>query len=247
MTPRDIVERIGPHSTSADVAPLLDHRETDEAHLLALLRKHELSSGVIEAVARHDRWNKRRVVRAAIVNHIKTPKTLALRLLSLLFWKEQLKVATNIRLPMTLRVASERRLKERLPELESGEKISMAHSAPTGVLSKLALENDDKIIRALLRNPRLREQEVIAIVRRESTSGLVLRVVALSERWVHRPSVRKALVSHPNTPIHVALSLLHQVPERELRALLRESELPRVVALSAEKILSGDEPSLRSR
>ena len=32
-----------------------------------------------------------------------------------------------------------------------------------------------------------------------------------------------------------------------LRALLRESELPRVVALSAEKILSGDEPSLRSR
>ena len=247
MTPRDIVERIGPHSTSADVAPLLDHRETDEAHLLALLRKRELSSGVIEAVARHDRWNKRRVVRAAIVNHVKTPKTLALRLLSLLFWKEQLKVATNIRLPMTLRVASERRLKERLPELESGEKISLAHSAPIGVLSKLTLENDDKIIRALLRNPRLREQEVIAIVQRESTSRLVLRVVALSERWVHRPSVRKALVLHPNTPIHVALSLLQQVPERELRALLRESELPRVVALSAEKILSGDEPSLRSR
>ena len=51
MTPRDIVERIGPHSTSADAAPLLDHRETDEAHLFALLRKHELSSGVIEAVA----------------------------------------------------------------------------------------------------------------------------------------------------------------------------------------------------
>jgi len=58
----------------------------------------------------------------------------------------------------------------------------MAYSARTGVLSKLALENDDKIIRALLLNPRLREEEVVAIVRRESTSGFVLRVVALSER-----------------------------------------------------------------
>jgi len=246
MTPRESVEQIGPHSTAADVAPLLDHRETDETHLLVLLRKRELSSGVIEAVARHDRWNKRRAVRAAIVNHVKTPKTLALRLLSLLFWKEQLKVATNIRLPRSLRVASESRLKERLPELELGEKISMGHSAPTGILSTLALENDDKIIRALLRNPRIREQEVIAIVRRASTSGLVLRVVALSERWGHRPSVRKAIVSHPNTPIHVALSLLQHVSERELRTLLRESELPRVVALSAEQMLSGDEPSLRS-
>jgi hypothetical protein len=247
MTPREIVEQIGPHSTAADVAPLLDLRETDEAHLLVLLRKRELSSGVIEAVAQHARWNKRRVVRAAIVNHVKTPKTLALRLLSLLFWKEQLKVATNIRLPMSLRVASERRLGERLPELESGEKISMAYSAPTGVLSKLALENDDKIIRALLRNPRLREEEVVAIVRRESTSGFVLRVVALSERWIQRPSVRKAIVSHPNAPIHVALTLLRHVSERELRTMLRESELPRVVALSAEQMLSGDEPSPRSR
>ena len=245
MTPREIVDRIGPHSTTADAAALLDHRETDEAHLLALLRKRELSSVVIEALARHDRWNKRRVVRAAIVNHVKTPKTLALRLLSLLFWNEQLKVATNIRLPMALRVASESRLKERLPELEAGEKISIAYSAPTGILRKLALENDDKIIRALLRNPRLREQEVIAIVRRESTSGLVLRVVSLSERWVHRPAVRTALVSHSNTPIHVALLLLQDVPERELRTLLRESELPRVVAMRAEQILSGDEPSLR--
>ena len=123
----------------------------------------------------------------------------------------------------------------------------MAYSARTGVLSKLALENDDKIIRALLLNPRLREAEVVAIVRRESTSGFVLRVVALSERWIQRPSVRKVIVAHPNAPIHVALTLLRHVSERELRTMLRESELPRVVALSAKQMLSGDEPSPRSR
>ena len=124
----------------------------------------------------------------------------------------------------------------------------MAYSARTGVLSKLALENDDKIIRALLLNPRLREEEeVVAIVRRESTSGFVLRVVALSERWIQRPSVRKAIVAHPNAPIHVALTLLRHVSERELRTMLRESELPRIVALSAKQMLSGDEPSPRSR
>ena len=106
VRPRDILDTIGPHSNPGDVTPLLDHRETDEAHVLALLRKRELPSALIEAVSRHDRWNKRHVVRAAIVNHMKTPRTLALRLLSLLFWKEQLRVATNIRNTTILSIKS---------------------------------------------------------------------------------------------------------------------------------------------
>ena len=59
MTMREILDSLGPHSVGRDAAPLLDHAEADEAHILALLRKRELATPVIEAVARHDRWNKR--------------------------------------------------------------------------------------------------------------------------------------------------------------------------------------------
>ena len=238
---REILDSLGPHSAASDALPLLDHNEADEAHILALLRKRELATPVIEAVARHDRWNKRHVVRAAIVNHMKTPRTLALRMLSLLFWREQLRVATNIRLAMPLRVAAESRLRERLPELELGEKISMAHFAPPGLIPTLAEENHDRVIQSLLGNPRIREQEVVALARRESTSAAVLRVIAQSERWIVRPTIRTAVVSHRNTPVHVALTLVGRIPHRALRALVNGGELPPVVAIRARKILSGDE------
>ena len=241
MNVREILDSLGPHSVGSDAAPLLDHAEADEAHILALLRKRELATPVIEAVARHDRWNKRHVVRGAIVNHMKTPRTLALRMLSLLFWREQLRVATNSRLAMPLRVAAESRLKERLPELELGEKISIARSAPPGLISALAACNHARVVQSLLRNPRMREQEVLALVKRETTSGPVLRVVAQSERWVVRPPVRSGIVSHRNTPVHVALTLVSRMPRRTLVALVKSNELRPVVAIHARKILSGEE------
>ena len=49
MTMREILDSLGPHSVGRDAAPLLDHAEADEAHILALLRKRELATPVIEA------------------------------------------------------------------------------------------------------------------------------------------------------------------------------------------------------
>ena len=240
MRPYELMDRVGPHATADVVKPLLDHPDTDESHLLRLLRKRELSSSVIEALARHDRWGWRHVVRTAVVNHSKTPRTLALRLLSLLFWKEQLRVATNMRLTMALRMAAENRLKERLPELEIGEKTTLARTVPPALVAILASESEARLIRTLLQNPRAREVDVVGIVDRDSTHAAVLRVVAQSERWVSRPPVNLGLLRHPNTPVHVALSLLERISRRDLRKLVAGQELPRGVALRAGRILYGE-------
>lgn len=247
MTPTDWLEAIGPHSTPADVAPLLDHPETDEAHLLKLLRKRNLPSSVIEAVARHERWDGRHPIRAAIVLHAKTPRTLSLRLLSLLLWRDQLRVATDIRLHMPLRAAAESRLRERLPELELGEKISLARSAPPGLLSVLTADESHRVIAALLANPRLLEGDVVAIVRREKTPAEVLRVVAASERWISRPAVRVGVLCHPQTPVHSALRVLAGLSAHDIRRLLAEKPLSPVVRFGAERILSGENTSGRGR
>lgn len=240
MRPRDWVETLGPHSEGSDVEDLLAHEETDEAHILRLLRKRELAASVLETVARHERWGRRHVVRAAVVNHPKTPRTLALRLLSLLFWKEQLRVASNLRLAMPLRIAAENRLKERLPELEAGEKIAMARSAPPSLIPILAADPNPRLVAALLVNPRMRESDVAGIVQRDTAPGPVLRVVAQSERWIHRPAIRMGIITHRQTPVHVALSLLSRLERRDLSKLARSEGLPRVVALRIERLLRGE-------
>jgi hypothetical protein len=240
MTPADWVESIGPHATPEDVGPLLAHPQTEEAHLLRLLRKRDLPSSVIEAIARHERWDGRHTVRASIVLHAKTPRTLALRLLSLLRWRDQLRVAAEVRLHMPLRAAAESRLRERLPELELGEKVSLARGAPPGLLSVLASDDSHRVIAALLANPRLLEADVVSIVRRERAPAEVLRVVAASERWVSRPTVRAGVLSHPRTPVHSALKVLRGLTIHEVRALLTRTALPPVVRFAAEKILNGE-------
>ena len=129
MDVRRLIDRLGPTASPERATELLDHPDTEEAHLLGVLRKRDLPSAFLEALARHERWNGRHVIRAAIVNHPKTPKTLALRLLNQLFWKELLKVANNFRLPMPIRAAAEKYLRNRLAELELGERITMARTA----------------------------------------------------------------------------------------------------------------------
>jgi hypothetical protein len=246
MTAAQWVDDVGPHSTADDVAPILDDRETDEAHILRLLRKRDLPATVIECVSRHERWNGRHAIRTAIVMHIKTPRTLSLRLLGLLRWRDQLRVAVNLRLPMTLRTAAEGRLKERYPELELGEKISLARTAPTGLVPQLATENEARVIGALLNNPRLIEMDVIGLIRRDETASEVLRVVAQSERWINRPSIRLGLIRHPRTPVHMALRLVDRLSLPEIRKLVaKRHELPRVVLLACERILAGDRRSTR--
>jgi hypothetical protein len=247
MTPSEWIEAIGPHSTPEDVAPFLDHPQTEEAHLLRLLRKRELPSAILEAVARHERWDGQHSIRAAIVLHGKTPRTLGLRLLSLLRWRDQLRVATEVRLHMPLRAAAESRLRERLPELELGEKISLARSAPPGLLSVLAADESHRVVAALLSNPRLSEGDVVAIVRRERTPAEVLRVVASSARWISRPAIRSGILSHPATPVHSALSVLAGLSLGEIEKLVAEHALPPIVRAGAERILSGRGESRRGR
>jgi hypothetical protein len=158
----------------------------------------------------------------------------------LLLWRDQLRVATDLRLQMPLRAAAESRLRERLPELELGEKISLARTAPAGLLSFLAGDESHRVVAAVLSNPRLVEAEVAAVVRREKTPAEVLRVIAASERWISRPPIRDAVLSHRRTPVHSALKILAAMQAAEIRRLLGEKPLPPVVRFGAERILSGE-------
>lgn len=237
MDLRDLINTIGPDTPTDEMVSFLEHPDTEEAHVLAVLRKRNLPSAVIETLARNERWNGRYTVKAAIVNHPKTPKTLALRLLNLLFWKELLRTSTNFRLSMPVRIAAEGQLVTRLSKMELGEKVSLARGAPARVVSQLLEEAQPRVVEALLLNPRLREAEVVGLAERAAISSEVLRVLARSERWSSRYPVKMALVKNPRTPVHAALTLLGTLPRREVEKLVSSEALPRVVLVRANQLL----------
>ena len=238
MELRELMDALGPAATAKQAAAFLEHPQSEQAHVLTVLRKRDLPSAVIEAIARDERWNSRRIIKTAIVNHTKTPKTLALRLVNQLFWKELLKVANNFRLSMPIRTVAERYLRDRLAELELGERITLARTATAGLIPGLLGDGNARVVAALLNNPRLREVQVLQIVDDPGSSPEVLRAVADSERWASRPEVRTAVIKNKKTPVHTALRALAALPPRAIAKLVDKNELPPVIRLGAERILS---------
>lgn len=238
MEVRELMAKLGAGASPELVREFLDHDDTEEAHLLAILRKRDLPSSFLEAIARHERWNGRHVVKVAVVNHAKTPKTLALRLLNQLFWKELLKVTNNFRLSMPIRTTAERYLRDRLSELELGERITLARTAPPGLIPGLVGDKNARVIAALLNNPRLREVQVLALAEDPATPSEILRSVGESERWASRPAVKIAVVTNKKTPVHTALRSLASLPRPTIKKLLASDGIPRVIRLRAERILA---------
>jgi hypothetical protein len=234
-----LIQEMGPTTTGPQAEALLERTDMEEVHLLAVLRKRALAAAVIEAIARRERWMERQAIKVAIVSHPKTPRTLALRQLSWLFWGHLLKVTNNPQVAMPIRIAAERLLRERLLDLEPGERTTLARSAPPGLIKPLLEDEDPRVIGSLLQNPFLPEVEVLTLVESEKTAPEVLRLVAESSRWGSRYQVLLGLVKNRRTPTHSALRILASLPRPLVAEIIARHPLPRLLQLGAERILAG--------
>jgi hypothetical protein len=94
------------------------------------------------------------------------------------------------------------------------------------LLEKLALDPDPVVIGNLLRNPRLREVEVVRIAALRNVPTSTLEEIARVERWATRLLVRTALARNPNCPVALAIRLIGGLPLGVLKTLRSDPGLP---------------------
>jgi hypothetical protein len=110
--------------------------------------------------------------------------------------------------------------------LTLGERKSLAKKPDRNLLERLLGDPHPDVIRGVLRNPRLTEDDVVRFVARPGRPELLVEV-ARSPKWAHRPRVRLALVLNPLTPADVAIPLAGLLLRHELRLVVEST----VVAL----------------
>jgi len=93
------------------------------------------------------------------------------------------------------------------------------------------------VMRALLLNPRVVEEDVVAIAAARTTPGPVLREIAQDGRFAARPAVQKAIVLHMSTPPATALRIVRRLPVRTLKELAAGPRAPALVRLAAGRLL----------
>lgn len=205
---------------------LIEHRdELDVPTLRQALRNPFVTEEAIEIMLELRSLLGSYELRRDLTLHPRTPEIAALRFVPGLFWRDLMRLGSDMRVRPKVRQAADRHLGNRLPGLTLGERISLARIAGMGVLSQLRYDPEPRVFASLLQNPRLTEGLLLPLLNAEGTRPEILLQVARSHRWGNRYAVRLALVRHPRTPSAQAISLLSTLKKADLRALAKERRL----------------------
>lgn len=118
-----------------------------------------------------------------------------------------------------------------------GARRYLAKGSDKNLLSRLLKDPNPMVIRNLLRNPRITEQEVLKIASKRPNSAAVLKEISLSKKWIVRYSIKIALVRNPYTPPDIAIKLLHLLMEQDLKEISHDSFLHPQVRETAKSLL----------
>jgi hypothetical protein len=110
--------------------------------------------------------------------------------------------------------------------LTLGERKSLARRPDRDTMQLLMADPHPDVIRPLLRNPRITEDDVVRLAAKRPGRGEVLAEIARSTKWSHRPRVRIAVVMNPATPPEIAARIAGLLLRPELDLVARSPGVP---------------------
>ena len=101
-----------------------------------------------------------------------------------------------------------------------------------------------KVIRALLENRYLSEDDVEIIVKRKNLPPDILETIFRDKRWSESYPVRLALARNPRSPLSVSLSLARYLRLFDLEEITRSQSIPLVFRNKVEMIINERLPAM---
>ena len=110
--------------------------------------------------------------------------------------------------------------------LTLGERKSLAKKTDRTLLERLLGDPHPDVIRFVLRNPRLTEDDVVRFVARTPGRPDLITEVARTPKWAHRPRVRLAIVLNPLSPAELTIPLAGLLLKHELKLVVESTNVP---------------------
>jgi len=222
---------------------------------LALLKRADLPSEVLEQLAKNAKALKSRKVKIALASHPHTPRHVSVPLVRQFYTFDLLKVALSPRVPADVKVTVDDVLISRLRTVTTGERLTLARRASGRVAAALLLDvesgdgkigdhktidgkvvsgkiidaetvaRETRVMRTALENPRLTEALVINSVLRPAASAALVHAVAQHAKWSRRREIRAALLRSAHLSLARALEFSHEIPVPLLQEILASSRL----------------------
>jgi hypothetical protein len=123
----------------------------------------------------------------------------------------------------------------RIQFMNVSEKVQLAFRGDRMVRMLLVRDRNKLISSAVMRNPRMSEQEVEAIAGMRNVDDEVLRLLSTRRDWVGKYNIMLTLCRNPKAPIGVVLPLINRLTLRDLKGLKDDKGVQQVVREMAKK------------
>ncbi len=207
------------------VSALLKNPALDVNHLLALLKRRDLTEELVKAVSRLEWAGESREVKVALVRNPATPGGIVATLLPHLYLFELVSICLLPGVTPDQKVAVERAILQRLPTTPLGNKLTIARRGTSTIVEALVREGDPRLMEACLDSPHLKEAAVFRFLSGANASAETVSMVARHPRWKGRPNLRLAILRNPRTPAVWFTHLLPQLQLADVQGLLGSPRL----------------------
>jgi len=146
--------------------------------------------------------------------------------------------------PRPENVTAQPYLDRELSEQPLGMRKALARRLDFKLIRRIAMDQDHRVIRNLLDNPRLTEMDVIRIAATRPTSPRVLQEIYEHPRWITRYAVKKTIVLNPYTPTSIAMRLLTFLSVQHLQEIVDSPDVSRLIIEEARRLIAKKSGSL---
>jgi hypothetical protein len=120
-------------------------------------------------------------------------------------------------------------------ELTLGQRRALARKPSRAQLLKLMSDPHPMVVRIVLANPKLTEDDVVTMAAKRPAAREVM--VEIAKAWSHRPRVRMAILLNPGAAPAVTVPLLGLCSRSELAEVAGAADLPAVARSTARELL----------
>ena len=129
-------------------------------------------------------------------------------------------------------------LYSRVQEMSVAEKIKLATLGNKQAREVLIKDSNKLVAIAVIKNPRIGEDEILKVINSRNISDEILRIIANNKEWTRNYSIKLGLVENPKTPLGIALKLLGHLVEKDLQKLSKSKNVSNVLATTARKMVT---------
>jgi hypothetical protein len=133
--------------------------------------------------------------------------------------------------------AASTNLRAQITTMNVGQRLKLALKGNRDARTILIRDSNRLVQRFVLQNPRITEEEVIALCKNRSAERELIETIAKRKEWIANYQIKLALVTNPKTPLPVAVRYVGTLLPRDLRLLAKSKNVPHAISSIARRIV----------